>query len=211
MRFLLFIIIVFISTNVTAQENKYGITGHIVDNEGVEVIRASVTLRMAGDSTFKRQTVSDNNGAFTFSGLADGKYELNITYIGLADYTSDVMVKSNTDVGIIRMDESSEMLEGITVMANYTDVKQTGETIVRVKGNPLAKGKSTVNFLSYIRELDVTNNGISVQGRSNTLIYLDNQQISFERLKNIPPSMISRIEIIPHADASYGVCHRRNY
>lgn len=205
MRFLLFIIIVFISTNVTAQENKYGITGHIVDNEGVEVIRASVTLRMAGDSTFKRQTVSDNNGAFTFSGLSDGKYELNITYIGLADYTSDVMVKSNTDVGIIRMDESSEMLEGITVMANYTDVKQTGETIVRVKGNPLAKGKSTVNFLSYIRELDVTNNGISVQGRSNTLIYLDNQQISFERLKNIPPSMISRIEIIPHADASYGV------
>lgn len=139
MRFLLFIIIVFISTNVTAQENKYGITGHIVDNEGVEVIRASVTLRMAGDSTFKRQTVSDNNGAFTFSGLSDGKYELNITYIGLADYTSDVMVKSNTDVGIIRMDESSEMLEGITVMANYTDVKQTGETIVRVKRQSVGK------------------------------------------------------------------------
>lgn len=46
------------------------------------------------------------------------------------------------------MDDSAEMLEGITVMANYTRQKRTGETIVKVKGNPLTKGKSTQDFLN---------------------------------------------------------------
>ena len=161
MRFLLFIIFALISVGSGAQENKYGMTGRVVDKEGMAVMRASVTLTMAGDSAFRRQTVADDNGVFSFSALDNGNYELKITYIGLADYISDITVKGNTDLGNIRMDDSAEMLEGITVMANYTRQKRTGETIVKVKGNPLTKGKSTQDFLKYVRGIDVTESSLS--------------------------------------------------
>ena len=148
MRFLLFIIFALISVGSGAQENKYGMTGRVVDKEGMAVMRASITLTMAGDSAFRRQTVADDNGVFSFSALDNGNYELKITYIGLADYISDITVKGNTDLGNIRMDDSAEMLEGITVMANYTRQKRTGETIVKVKGNPLTKGRAHKIFLN---------------------------------------------------------------
>ena len=204
MRFLLFIIFALISVGSGAQENKYGMTGRVVDKEGMAVMRASVTLTMAGGSAFRRQTVADDNGVFSFSALDNGNYELKITYIGLADYISDITVKGNTDLGNIRMDDSAEMLEGITVMANYTRQKRTGETIVKVKGNPLTKGKSTQDFLKYVRGIDVTESSLSLNGKQNTLIYLEDRKISFDQLKSIPPSMIEDIEIIPFADGSYG-------
>lgn len=100
MRFLLFIIFALISVGSGAQENKYGMTGRVVDKEGMAVMRASVTLTMAGDSAFRRQTVADDNGVFSFSALDSSNYELKITYIGLADYISDITVKGNTDLGI---------------------------------------------------------------------------------------------------------------
>lgn len=46
MRFLLFIIFALISVGSGAQENKYGMTGRVVDKEGMAVMRASVTLTM---------------------------------------------------------------------------------------------------------------------------------------------------------------------
>lgn len=204
MRLLLFIITMLMPLMAGAQENTYSMTGHVTDKDGISIMRASIILSMKGDSTFKKMTVSDDNGVFTFSGLDNGNYELKITYIGLADYISDITVKGNTDLGNIRMDDSAEMLEGITVMANYTRLKRTGETIVKVKGNPLTKGKSTQDFLKYVRGIDVTESSLSLNGKQNTLIYLEDRKISFEQLKSIPPSMIEDIEIIPFADGSYG-------
>ena len=97
------------------------------------------------------------------------------------------------------------MLNEVTIMGRYTDIKPSGETIVRVAGNPLAKGQSFINFLRNVRNLDVTDKGIKVQGRDNTLFYLDDKEVSFEQLKALSSSMVARVEIVPHADASYGV------
>lgn len=141
MRFMLFIIFALISVGAGAQENTYSMTGHVIDKDGISVMRASIILNMKGDSTFKRMTVADDNGAFTFSGLTGGEYEIKITYIGLADYISDITVKGNTDLGIIRMDDSAEMLEGVTVMANYTRQETYGRNHCESERKPADKGK----------------------------------------------------------------------
>lgn len=55
-----------------------------------------------------------------------------------------------------------------------------------------------------MRGIDVTESSLSLNGKQNTLIYLEDRKISFDQLKSIPPSMIEDIEIIPFADGSYG-------
>lgn len=184
---------------------QYNVTGRVIDSDGLPVIQATVTLNSKTNTVKVQPVVTNNSGNFTVCGIVKGEYTLRISSIGYEPYESDLTVYSDIDMGTIRLDNASKMLDEVTVMANYSEVKQNGEITVRVKGNPLARGKSTADFLRLISGLVVNNNSISVRGRDNALIYIGDQQITFDQLKGIDPSMISKIEIIPYADGSYGV------
>ena len=204
MRKALFFLILFVDRAACAQTGGGVVTGHVVDDEGVGVWRATVTL-LHDDGNTAATGLTGEDGTFTIDSIAAGKYRLLITCVGFDDYETSAGVNGRLDLGTIRLSTSSEMLDAVTVMANYSEVKQNGDIFVKVKGNPLAKGKSIIDFLRLVGGLYVTNSSISVRGRTGTLIYIDDQRISLDELRAIDPSMIDRIEVIPHADASYGV------
>lgn len=188
-----------------AQERGYVLSGRVIDSNDKGISKATVRLIVDGDSTSAMSTDTYDDGRFAFNGLVSGTYSLNVTSVGYDGFSRTTVVKGNMDVGKIKLEDANKMLDGITVMANYTDVKLTGETVVKVKGNPLTKGKTLVDFLQYVRELNVSEKDLSIRGKANTLIYLEDRKISFDELKSISPSMIESVEIIPHADNSYGV------
>ena len=187
-----------------SQNNRYILSGHIIDSDGGGLPGANVAITNDSADTVMRAS-SDAEGNFSLQRVPEGKYHVTITYLGFDDYSKDVYIGSNVSLGKIKLQESSRMLNEVTVMGRFTDVKPSGETVVRVAGNPLAKGQSFINFLRNVRNLDVTDKSIKVQGRDNTLFYIDDKEASFEQLKALSPSMISRVEIVPHADAAYGV------
>ena len=199
------ILILTFFTYVSAQEKGFTLTGCLTDESGATICNATMSLTQIDKKAKTIHVLSDANGRFTIKNVPNGKYNLTATFIGYEDYKCTINICGDTNLGTAIMKESTEMLEGITVMAEYTDIKPSGETTIRVKGNPLAKGKSTTDFLKYSRELDVSDKTISIHGRENTLIYLDDREITFEQLKAISPTMIASIEIIPQADASYGI------
>lgn len=202
MRKILILLILLFVLDAKAQNN---ITGRIIGSDGLPVILATVNLIQKDGNDNVQHVLTSNNGSFIFSGIINGVYALRISYIGYTPYEMQLTVNGSIDLGTIKLDLSSELLDEVTVMANYSDMKQNGDMTVRVKGNPLAKGKSTADFLKLINGLVVTNEGISVRGRNDTKIYIDDQQITFEQLKAIDPTMIAKMEIIPNADGSYGV------
>ena len=180
-------------------------SGRVVDSKNHGIGKATVRLTADRDSSITMKAATGDDGSFKFSGLADGSYEISVTCVGYESQTRRADVKGNTNVGKIRLEDAYRMLDEVTVMADYTDVKLTGETVVKVKGNPLAKGKTVIDFLQYVRDLDVTQSELGIRGKANTLIYLEDRKITFDQLKSISPSMIESVEIIPHADGSYGL------
>lgn len=205
---LLFALFVFMQTfcSVYAQNSGFNLKGRACERDGKSGIGyATVKLYNNTDSVSVYRGVADEAGAFSIGGVAAGSYRVKVTCVGYENYVARVNVGGDTDMGIIKLNEDKNMLDGVTVMAEYSKVKPTGDVVVQVKGNPMAKGKTLVDFMRYLRDLDVADNSISVRGRENTLIYVDDRKVSFEQLKSIDPSMIDRIEIIPHADASYGI------
>lgn len=198
-------IITMLPAMAMAQTSTLTLSGQLQDKEGNAIPSATITLSMKNDSTNNYRTMSEADGRFKINNIRAGKYRLTVTSIGYDEHKRDLSLAQSTDMGVIRIKDTSTMLDELTVMAEYSKIKPTGETSVMVKGNPLATGKTLVEFLKFVRDIDVSDNGISVRGRANTLFYLDNQAISFEQLKNIPPDMIARIEVIPNADAQYGV------
>lgn len=199
------VLLFFTVVKVYPRTGGYALSGQVVDGDGELLPGASVELASVGDSTATRRTATGKDGGFEFGAVPAGNYELTITYMGCDDYRSRIKINGDKRLGKIRLKASANVLDEVTVMARYTDVKPSGETVIRVAGNPLAKGQTFINFLKNVRNLDVTDKSIKVQGRDNTLIYLDDRRISFEQLKALSPSMISRIEVVPQADASYGI------
>jgi len=72
-----------------AQVNRGVIAGHVTDITGAVLQGASVKLPVAAFST-----VSDEQGDFTFSGIAPGSYDLTISFVGFSDFTGNVTVKA---------------------------------------------------------------------------------------------------------------------
>lgn len=199
------VLLFFTIVKVYPQTGGYALSGQVVDGDGELLPDASVELASVGDSTATRRASTGKDGGFEFGAVPAGDYQLTITYIGCDDYKASIKISGDKRLGRIRLKASAKMLDEVTVMARYTDIKPSGETVIRVAGNPLAKGQTFINFLKNVRNLDVTDKSIKVQGRDNTLFYLDDRRISFEQLKALSPSMISRIEVVPQADASYGI------
>lgn len=199
------VLLFFTIVKVYPQTGGYALSGQVVDGDGELLPDASVEIASVGDSTATRRASTGKDGGFEFGAVPAGDYQLTITYIGCDDYKASIKISGDKRLGRIRLKASAKMLDEVTVMARYTDIKPSGETVIRVAGNPLAKGQTFINFLKNVRNLDVTDKSIKVQGRDNTLFYLDDRRISFEQLKALSPSMISRIEVVPQADASYGI------
>lgn len=193
-----------------AQSNGFELAGKVMEKtasngQAEPVNLATIKLIAVNDSTTRHIAATNAEGVFTVKGLNAETYRMLISCFGCDGYLQEVNVNGNTNIGTITLNTSAKMLDEVTVVANYTKVKPNGSTVFQVKGNPLVKGESTIGFMKYIRGLDVTNESLSVNGRENTLIYLENREISFEELKALSPEMIARIEVIPYADATYGV------
>lgn len=203
-RNLAMVILLMMSVLCYSQNNQYILSGYIVDGDGASLPGANIALANDSAVTVMR-TSTDAEGYFSFQKVPAGNYHITIIYLGFEDYSKDIHISSNVSLGKIELQESSNMLDEVTIMGRYTDIKPSGETVIRLAGNPLAKGQSFINFMRNVRNLDVTDKDIKVQGRDNTRFYVDDKEVSFEQLKALSPSMIARVEIVPHADASYGV------
>lgn len=188
-----------------AQTTNNTVKGFVCDEEGEAMLGATVTVTSQGGDAKKHLAIVKEDGSFRVDSVPGGAATLTVTSIGYEDYKQAFKSDGETNLGVIKMRMSAEMLDEVTVMAKFTSIKSNGETVIQVKGNPLAKGKTLTDFLKYNRDIDVSSNNLSVRGKQNTLIYLDNKKISFSELSSIPPSMIERIEVIPEANALYGV------
>lgn len=203
MKYLLAFIITLFAYSVNAQ-TLGSVSGRVTDDEGNAIGRATVTMSRQDDGTKLRSVVTGNDGTFMIDSISEGGYRLSITCVGYDEYKKQLRVSGSVDLGTVRMEYSAKMLDEVTVMAGYSTVKPNGHIMVRVKGNPLVKGQTLLGFMHFVRGIEVNGNSVSVNGRPNTKIYLDEQEITQEQMRAIDPSMISQIEVVSTPDASYG-------
>lgn len=187
-----------------AQSSCFTLKGVVCEEKGDGVPYATVRAVSVADSTLRYVAVAKDDGTFSVDSVAEGRYLLSVTCVGYEDFARNMSVSGSTGACTIVLKEDKNMLDGVTVMAGFTKMKPSGDVVVQVQGNPLAKGRSTIDFMRYLRDLEVTNNSISVRGKTNTRIYLNDRLIDLAQLKTIQPSMIARIEILPNSDPSNG-------
>ena len=101
------------------------LSGIITDQQGDILVGASVSI---GDATSSQ--ITDQAGAFIFSGLPAGTYVLRITHVGFAEYTATIRFNGHDTELSIQLSPQSTLLEGATVTGK-TETQQVREQAIR--------------------------------------------------------------------------------
>lgn len=215
-RLLVFTFILINSSLLFAQgrEGTGKITGTVKDQEsGNPIEYATVALNKPETTTPVDGTVCDDKGRFTLSRIADGKYNLVISFIGYEPHEIPVEIKdgNNIDIGEIKLGVKAEILEAVTVEGQKALIEErVDRTIYNAENDATTRGGDATDVLKRVPLLSVDLDGnVSLRGNSNIRVLINNRPSTIaaasisDALKAIPAEDIKSVEVITSPSAKY--------
>src|SRR6185503_2536318 len=205
MRLLLLLFAAFTASLIQAQS----ITGKIMDDKQRPVRSATVLLLNQKDSSLVKSSLSDNEGAFTFADVPDGKYFAAISVVSHKRNMVKVEM-AGKDVGMqtISLSADEKTLQGVTVTATKPFLEQRADKlIVNVEGSATAAGSTALEVLQKVPGILVINNKLTMIGKGTPAIYVDGRISQYtditQLLRDISAANIEKIEVISNPGAKY--------
>jgi len=163
------------------------------------------------DNEFVKGTATNIDGRFELKDIPQGPMVLRISAIGYGNRAIPFRVTNNTDLGVIKMVESSTALNEVTITAEKPLYAMEGEKLIyNVSEDPSIQTGTTEDALQNAPgvEVDVEGN-ITLRGVSSVEIWINDKpsKLTEENLKTylqtLPANAIARIETITNPSAKY--------
>jgi outer membrane receptor protein involved in Fe transport len=205
------ILTLLISLTFSAQA-QYHLSGKINTAEG-PLVFATILLNQASDSSLVKAEISNEQGNFSFAGISSGSYFLEISYVGLEDYQSEILEVQGRDLSMdpIEMQQASEQLDEVTVSAIRPLIEVNADmTVLNVENTINAIGSDGFELLRKAPGVIIdNNNNIILDGKGGVQIHINGKPsvLSGEDLVNFLRSLqstdIEAIEVITQPSAKY--------
>lgn len=141
---------------------------------------ASITLVNTKDSVLENFTRAKNDGSFSLTARAQGKYILTVTFPGFADYVDKIEVKNNDalELGTIPMISKTHLLQEFVKTEEFAAIKVKGDTIEYVADSFKVDGGANVeSLLKKLPGLQVDKDGkIVAQGVTVQKLLVDGEE-----------------------------------
>lgn len=210
--FLLFLILIFSSANLFAQNKTITITGTVVDSNSKEPISfATVVLRDTNSNNSITGTTTGDNGEFTLESNSQNIY-VEISFIGHENWRIDSfsIINGIADLGTIFLEEISQALTEVTIMAEKSSTEfKLDKRVFNVGQDIASTGMGALEVLNRVPSVNVNIEGqISLRGSTGVKILIDGKPsvLADERsnaLGTITADMIEKIEVITNPSAKY--------
>lgn len=222
MKKLFLIMIGLFFTYVFAQETyptikNISIKGKVVDRETSSPLEyASVSLFMInprkGDTSFVTGILTDKNGEFILKNLRPGVYIIRVDFIGykMKEISPLILKPSESffDIGKIELEPVSFILETQEVKAEPAPITyKVDRKVIEVSRQATSLSGTAVDVLKNVPSVSVDIEGnVKLRGSEDFMVYIDGKPSVLEpndALKQIPASIIDKIEIITNPSAKY--------
>ncbi len=180
----------------------YNLDGLIIDrSDSSELIGASIKLVSMADTTRWQGTASDVDGKFVFTNLANGNYELQISYIGYKNLNQQIVI-NNADkhLGTISLGKRTNRLKEVEIIAQEKHIEQKEDTTVynanSYKVNTDATAEDLVTKMPGIS----SNNGtVTAHGETVQNVFIDGKEFFGDdaalALKNLPAEIVDKVQV----------------
>ncbi|HEX5167890.1 MAG TPA: TonB-dependent receptor, partial [Cyclobacteriaceae bacterium] len=209
MRRFLFILVLFawsdLSFGQDAVKANSKISGTVIDAVTKQPIEyATVALNDPATQKPVDGTVCDEKGKFTIHKIAEGKYNVVVSFIGFQTQTMPITLdgKENIDFGNIEIKEEEKILKEVTVEAQKVLIEEkVDRTIYNAENDATTAGGDATDVLKRVPMLSVDMDGnVSMRGSSNVRVLINNKPSTIaassiaDALKMIPADEIKSVE-----------------
>lgn len=153
--------------------------------------------------------ITNENGEFMFD-ISEGDYLLTITFVGFVEYKKQLSISGDVDLGTIILERDPNTLKEVTVVSKKKMIERKVDRIVfNVENSVAAIGGDALIALSITPGLRVSNDNISMVGKSEVRVMVDGRmlQLTGDDLTNFLSSIssddIKKIEVITNPPAKY--------
>lgn len=176
--------------------------GRVVNEEGLPVEFANITLLSPADSSYITGGVSNANGDFVIP-CASQRVLVKVSFVGYKPRY--VTYNKVGQVGTICLTPDAIMLGGVTVKSNMPQTMLKNDAMVTtVTGTILEKSGTAEDLLGYIPMVDTSNGGVEVLGRGSAEVYINGRKLQDNtELQQITSENIHNVEVINNPGARY--------
>jgi hypothetical protein len=190
--------------SVMAQNGNLTIKGSVFDYDSAEpLFPANIQVYELPDSTYINGTSTEDDGAFTLSGLKAGTYVARVSYMGYITTDKEFTLRAgnrNNDLGKITLKGDAQILSDVVVTAALAKVQMVGDTVVfNSDAYRLPEGSSVEDLVRKLPGVQITSDGnITVNGKTISRILVNGKEF-FDNdrsvaLNNLTAEMIEKIK-----------------
>ena len=195
---------------------KGKITGKVMDaTANVPVGFATISLRKAGSEKIINGTLSDENGEFKLADIKDGKYDIEVSFLGYkSKLIPDVeLTLKDPDVSLnrISLDQDNVILDEVEITEKRALFENKVDKIVfNAEDDSSVAGGDAVDVLRKVPMLSVDLDGnVSIRGSQQVRILINGKPSGMfsanaaDALKMFPADQIKKVEVITQPGAKY--------
>lgn len=203
MRFI-FLLSTFLGLALAAHAQKISVKGQLADSTGTALPSATVLILSPKDSSLVNFGVSNNQGFFEIKNLNRAEYLFRVTYVGYAPLTVKISPKPDdtvVDLGLLKMQPESRILDEVTIRAERAPVVVKKDTIEFNAASFKTKANANVeDLLKTMPGIEVETDGtIRAQGEQVQRVMVDGREF-FGRdpklaTRNLPADAIDKVQV----------------
>jgi hypothetical protein len=199
-----FIILITLCIQSVGFSQSITLIGNVKSTQGEFIDIADVLLTTAETSEIVKFT-SVTAGKFKLVVPKSGTYILSIYSLGYKSLEQKLEMKEDKTIDIT-LEEEVYSLEEVTIISERkTIVIKNGSIKVNIQESPLAAIPNSIDLIAALPTITVSPNRerISIVGKGEPLIYLDNRRISVDQFYGVSVDDIKSIEIIDNPSSKY--------
>jgi hypothetical protein len=186
-------------------QDLHSVSGKVLSRDG-EVLMGNVVALSVTDSSFLKGN-SFLDGDFELAGLDRREVLLKLTSLQFKDTVFRVVFneKQSVQLGVIVVNDGMRVLDAVEIVGEVPlfSARPDGVLQVNVANTVLATSNSVNEILTRTPQVTIDDDGISVFGKGQAIIYLNGKRITNERLAAISASQVKSIEVISNPSAIY--------
>ncbi|PRY88152.1 TonB-dependent receptor domain-containing protein [Mongoliibacter ruber] len=213
---ILFVNIDLFAQTVEVETPVYKISGKVMESgSGEPVAYSAVSLIDVESGKTIAGAVADFDGEFIITNFTNGKYVVQVSFMGFEPFSSPTITVTDTNfdinLGNLSLSTDAVALQEVTVMGQRDLIEEkVDRTIYNAENDRTLVGGDAADVMRRVPMLSVDLDGnVSMRGSSNILVLINGKQSAIvasnvsEALKQIPAEEIKSIEVITSPSAKY--------
>ena len=194
----------FFGTVISAQ---YSISGNVIDDQNQAIPYVNIILYKTEESKNPKGTITDDDGNYIFSDLPSAKYTISASTLGFkSGKVNKFLLTSDTTINFT-LQEETQLLDEVVIKSKRPVIIQTAEKLIVDLEQTETINTSLQDVMRKVPGVLVTNNGISIAGKSGVRILINGKTTEYmdteTLLRDFPADNIAKVEVIEQPGAEY--------